>query len=423
MASAFENAQKQLDSVVPLLQSDYAQLSERFAAAIEKLRTPQHVHQTNLTITKDDGTQATFQAFRSQHNDARGPYKGGIRFHPQVSEDEVKALSTWMSWKCAVADIPYGGGKGGIIVDPKSLSRNELQRLSEAYATWLAPFIGEWVDVPAPDVNTDGQIMAWMLEAYEKTIGRHAAGTFTGKPLELGGSLGRTEATGQGGVYVLEAYAKAKNLDPKNTTIVVQGFGNVGYWFAKLAIELGFKVIAISDSSGGIHDMNGLNMETLEKAKKEHGSFAKAAQANSWKFISNDELLALEADVLVPAALENAIHADNAAAVKAKMVIEMANGPVTPEGEAVLLQAGKDVLPDILCNSGGVTVSYFEWVQNLHGYRWSKERVNEELRAAIVPAFESIHDRVVSQKISHRQSAYVMAVKRVVDAMLLRGRA
>lgn len=421
MASAFENAKKQIDNVAPLLEGDFSD-KKRFQKAIGLLKVPQKVLKKKLSIKMDNGKTQSFQAFRSQHNDARGPFKGGIRFHPNVSEDEVKALSTWMSVKCAVSGIPYGGGKGGIIVDPKKLSENELQRLCKAYGEFLAPHIGPWVDVPAPDVNTGGREMSWMLDAYEKKVGHHAPATFTGKPIELGGSLGREEATGLGGFFVLSSFAKVKKLSPKKTTVAVQGFGNVGYWFSKFASDAGYKVVAVSDSSGGIYNPKGLDIEKLARLKRDLGSFAEISKGKSYKFISNDDLLLLEVNVLVPAALENAINDKNAKSIKAKTVIEMANGPTTPEAEEVLLNNKVDILPDVLCNAGGVTVSYFEWVQNLHGYSWTKDNVNEELKLLMDKAFSDIQAVVDKKKTSYRKATYSLAVKKIIDAMMLRGR-
>ena len=429
MSSVFENAKKQIDSVASLLTEDYPD-KKRFGRAIRLLKEPQRVLKKKIAIKLDSGKSKSFQAYRSQHNDARGPFKGGIRFHPQVSEDEVKALSTWMSIKCAVAGIPFGGGKGGIALDPKEFSEAELQRLSKKYSDFLAPFIGPWRDVPAPDVNTGEREMAWMLEAYEKKIGCHAPATFTGKPIELGGSLGRIEATGQGGFYVLQNYIHRVRNIPARTTVAVQGFGNVGYWFSYFAQKEGYKVVAVSDSSGAILNLKGLDIEKLAKLKEDLGSFdeivkkfrPKDGQPLADRFISNDELLALPVDILVPAALENSITSENAKKVKAKVVLEMANGPTTPEAEEILLSKKVDILPDVLCNTGGVTVSYFEWVQNLHGYRWTKERVNEELKIIMDKAFEEIYKVVHHKKVSYRKAAYVLAVKRIIDAMMLRGR-
>lgn len=416
--SAFGNAMKQLDNVVSLLRSEY-QDKNKFVKAVALLQKPQRLLKNNLKIKLDNGKTKSFMAFRSQYNDARGPFKGGIRYHPNVSEDEVKALSFWMTIKCAVVDLPYGGGKGGIIVDPKGLSLSELESLSKAYSEFLSPFIGPWKDVPAPDVNTDSQIMAWMLEAYEKRTGDHSPGTFTGKPISLGGSLGREEATGQGGVYILQNYAKVKKLNLGKTTIAVQGFGNVGYWFAKLASEEGFKVVAVSDSSGAVFDAKGLDIDKMARLKEDLKSFI---NVKNIKVISNQDLLTLYVDVLVPAALENSVSTDNVLNIKSKVVLELANGPTTPEAEELLLKRNVDILPDVLCNAGGVTVSYFEWVQNLHGYRWIKERVNEELKVIMDRAFTEIYEVVKSKKISYRKAAYLLAVKKVIDTMILRGR-
>jgi glutamate dehydrogenase/leucine dehydrogenase len=339
-----------------------------------------------------------------------------------VSEDEVKALSTWMSIKCAVVDIPYGGGKGGIKVNPKELSENELERLTRAYADFLAPHIGPWKDVPAPDVNTNEQIMAWALDEYEKRLGYHSPATFTGKALELGGSLGREEATGQGGVFVLQEYTNAKKLIVKKTTIAVQGFGNVGYWFAKLAEKSGYKIVAVSDSSGGIYNPKGLIIENISKLKGKYGSFISLPRTNDYELITNNDLLELKVDILVPAALENAINEENAKKINARVILEMANGPTTPEAEEILDLKKVSILPDVLCNAGGVTVSYFEWVQNLQGRKWTKERVNKELKKIMKACFSNIYNTSHQKKIAYRKAAYHLAVKRIVDAMVLRGR-
>lgn len=421
MISAFESFKKQLDSIVTLLEKDY-EYPKRFNKAVELLKKPQRLLKKELNIKMDNGKVRSFRAFRSQHNNARGPFKGGIRFHAGVSEDEVKALSSWMSIKTSVVGIPYGGGKGGIIFDPKTLSEAEIERLSKAYATFLAPYIGPWIDVPAPDVNTGGREMAWMLEAYEKKVGHLAPAAFTGKPIELGGSLGRTEATGQGGLFILEQYAKVKKINPKKTTIAVQGFGNVGYWFSVLAQKAGFKIVAVSDSSGAVVNFEGLELAKLSKDKEELGSFKEVAAKRKLKFVSNEALLKIKVDVLAPAALENAITKENAKDVQARVILELANGPTTPEAEEVLLLNKVDVLPDVLCNAGGVTVSYFEWVQNLHGYRWTKEHVNKELKTVMDQSFDEIHKVKSNRKVSYRQAAYILAVKRIIDAMMLRGR-
>ncbi|MCX6706008.1 MAG: Glu/Leu/Phe/Val dehydrogenase [Candidatus Woesebacteria bacterium] len=394
---------KQLDQVAPFLGKEYIR-------GLKLLRFPQKILSKKISIKTDNGKNKSFQAYRIQFNDARGPYKGGIRYHINVSEDEVKALSFWMAVKCAVVGIPYGGAKGGIVVDPSTLSRGESQRLTFAYADFIAPYIGPWIDVPAPDVNTDGQIMAWLLEAYEKKVGYQAPATFTGKPIELGGSQGRTEATGLGGVTVLKEFLKKCPTSPRlrGTKLAVQGFGNVGYWFAHFAQKEGFKVVAVSNSKGGIYNSKGLDIDKLIDSFKSN--------------ITNEELLALPVDILVPAALENAITKENADRVRAKVVFEMANGPTTPEADEILAKRKIDVIPDVLTNAGGVTVSYFEWAQNLNGYYWEKEEVLNKERKIMIKAFNDIYQLVKEKKITYRKAAFILAIKRIIDAMMLRGR-
>jgi len=425
MTSAFANAKKQIDDITSIMESEY-QDKKKFQKAVKLLKKPEKVISLSLSLRKDNGKTVKFKAYRSQHNNARGPYKGGIRFHPNVSEDEVKALSTWMSIKCAVVGIPFGGAKGGIVVDPGELSIPELQRLSTLYAQKLASNIGPWKDVPAPDVNTGGREMGWMLESYEKKVGFQAPATFTGKPIELGGSQGRTEATGLGGLYILQNYIHLVGWHPSRVKIAVQGFGNVGYWFAKLASAAGYKVVAISDSSGGVYNSGGLNIDNLARFKEEYGSFTElriqSKFKSKYKIITNEELLGLKVDVLVPAALENAITITNAKNIKAKTILEMANGPTTPEADKILIEKGIDVIPDVLCNAGGVTVSYFEWVQNLSGYYWGVVEVNEKLKKIMDQAFSEIYEMKRKKNISYRKSAYALAVKKIVDAMMLRGR-
>ena len=421
MNTMLEAALNQIKDTALILGEDYSD-KKRFKRAIGALLIPQRYIEGKISIKAANGKIKKFTAFRIQHNDARGPFKGGIRFHQNVSKDEVQALATLMSLKCAVAGIPYGGAKGGVMVDPSKLTKEELKDLSTEYAKFITPYIGPWKDVPAPDVNTDGAVMSWMLEAYEKKIGTQAPATFTGKPLELGGSLGRTEATGQGGVYVLEAYIKAKKLKVKGTTVAVQGFGNVGYYFAKMAKEAGFKVVAVSDSSSGIYSPKGLDIEALGKYKEKGGSFKDYPLKAGTKLISNAELIEIPVTVLVPAALENSITKENMEKVSAKVVFEMANGPTTSEADSYLHEKRIDVIPDILSNSGGVTVSYFEWAQNLNGYYWTKERVNEELEKTITKAFADINKIVKEKRISYRRSANYLSIKRIIDAMMLRGR-
>jgi glutamate dehydrogenase/leucine dehydrogenase len=421
-------ALNQIKDTAVLLEEDYKDLPagrQGFKKAIEAILTPQKVVKGKISIRGKDGKIKAFQAFRIQHNDARGPFKGGIRFHQNVSQDEVQALATLMSLKCAVAGIPYGGAKGGVIVDPSKLTKDELRDLSIEYAKLITPYIGPWKDVPAPDVNTDGQIMSWMLEAYEKKVGYQAPATFTGKPLELGGSLERTEATGQGGVYTLQAYLKRNSkfqIPNSKITIAIQGFGNVGYYFAKIAKELGFNVVAVSDSSSGLYNSKGLNIDEIAKFKESGRPLKESPLKGGAKLITNAELLELPVTVLVPAALENSVTKSNMKNIKAKIILEMANGPTTSEADVYLHKKGIDIIPDILSNSGGVTVSYFEWVQNLSGYYWTLARVNEELKKTITKAFLDIDEIVKSKHISYRRAANYLSIKRIIDAMMLRGR-
>lgn len=434
MNNPHTNAITQLHQVADLLRPQYKD-TVRFEAAIKKLSEPDRIIEGDLEVKMDDGSTKKFKAFRSQHDDARGPYKGGIRFHQNVSLEEVKALSTWMTWKCAVTGIPYGGGKGGVIVDPRELSEGELQRLSRAYTRLIVDHIGPWTDIPAPDVNTNGQIMAWMMDEYQKM--QDAAGkndenplaTFTGKPLELGGSQGREEATGLGGVYILEKLAEKMGWHRKQeVTIAIQGFGNVGYWFAYHADKLGYKVVAVSGSQGGVYVEKGLNPELTLECKKKNRTLSEclcvedSCDVSNGRLITNEELLELEVDVLVPSALENVITSENASRIKAKVIIEMANGPVTPEADKILSQKGIISIPDVLANAGGVTTSYFEWVQNLHGYYWKKEEILERLQPLMETSFENMWLMKQNTGESARMATYMIAVKQVVDAILLRGR-
>ena len=416
-------AVQQLEQVAALLRPLYTD-TERFDAAIERLKEPDRVIQGDLEIELDDGTTKTFKAYRSQHDNSRGPYKGGIRFHPGVTLEEVKALSTWMTWKAAVTGIPYGGGKGGVVVDPREMSATELESLSRAYAAMIADYIGPWKDVPAPDVNTDGQIMAWMIDEWERIIDDSEVGksenplaTFTGKPLNLGGSEGREEATGLGGVYILEKLIPYLGFNhTSEVRIAIQGFGNVGYWFASHAHGLGYKVVAVSDSKGGVYVEHGLDPNALLEEKRKTGKLS------GNKTITNEELLELDVDILVPAALENVITAENAGRIKAKAVLEMANGPTTPEADEILFRKGVLVIPDVLANAGGVTTSYFEWVQNLHGVQWPKEKVLAKLQPLMESAFDTMWTMHKETGYSARMATYMTAVKRVVDALLVRGR-
>lgn len=422
----YHQATTQIDQLAALLRSDSTNL-ESLNRLIEKLKVPQEMHESVLSITMDDGSTKSFPAFRSQHNNARGPYKGGIRFHEGVTKDEVMALSIWMTWKCAVVGIPYGGAKGGITVNPRDLSSAVLERLSREYVRFLGDAVGPWTDIPAPDVNTNGQIMAWMVDEWEKLqraktgqqLQVNPVATFTGKPLELGGSEGRDEATGLGGVYVLEELAEKMNWkDRKSIKIAVQGFGNVGYWFAEHAHLKGYCVVAVSDSKGGIYLPEGLDPAAVQAHKKETGSLAGYSTARN---ITNQELLHLDVTVAVPAALENVITAENVQQVTAPVVIEMANGPVTPEAETQLVARGCTVVPDILANAGGVSTSYFEWQQNLTGDHWTKDAVLQKLHTLMQEAFGRVWTLAESKQISLRLAAYSVAVQRVLDAMQLRG--
>jgi len=417
----YTNAVAQLREVAEILELD--------TKVVERLVVPDQVHKTELVVKMDDGKERKFVAFRSEHNNSKGPYKGGIRFHPGVTESEVKALSMWMTWKCAVASLPYGGGKGGVVVEPKELSENELRQLSVAYGKWAASFAGPWTDVPAPDVNTNGQVMAWMLEGLLSTkslnekMSVNWRATLTGKPLAIGGSLGREEATGMGGFYTLENLVKIQELMRGEVTIAVQGMGNVGYWFARLAQEAGYRVVAISDSKGGVYAKEGVDIEGVLAHKKKTGGVS--GYANS-KEITNEELLLLPVTVLVPAALENVIGEEVAKKVEAKYVIEMANGPVTPEADRVLAERGILSVPDVLSNAGGVTVSYFEWVQNLHGAVWSKEEVFVKLKEVMDRAFVEMWEmwegkvsKLDPKKRNLRMAVYAKAVARVVEALKL----
>ncbi len=436
-----QNAVKQLELVAQLLRPQYTH-TQAFDAAIAKLAVPDRVLEGDLKVKMDDGSTRSFLAFRSQHDNARGPYKGGIRFHQDVTKAEVMALSTWMTWKCAVTGIPYGGGKGGVVVDPRSLSSSELERLSRAYVRFIADYIGPWADVPAPDVNTTPQIMAWMVDEFENVLMKEAGGkpghafrenplaTFTGKPVSLGGSEGREEATGLGGVVVLDELAKHLQVDrPQDLRIAIQGFGNVGYWFAHHAYLRGYQVVAISDSKGGIYlPDKSINPEKTLQCKRAHGSVADcmctddSCDVHHGQTITNEELLELDVDVLVPAALENVITAENAGRIKARAIIEMANGPTTPEADLLLAKQGVLVVPDVLANAGGVTTSYFEWVQNLHGYTWTHDEVISKLTPLMQSAFRQMWVQKEATGVDGRLATYMGAVKRVVDALILRGR-
>lgn len=427
--SAYQNALLQIDDAAKLLAADY-QDQKTFQKILQKIKTIDKVATATLKITLDSGETATFKAWRVQHNNARGPYKGGIRFHQSVCEDEVKALSTWMTWKCAIANLPYGGSKGGVCVDPKTLSANELERLSRAYVRALEENFGPWLDIPAPDMNTNEQIMAWMADEFleiKKSQGdfkQNYLATFTGKPVVFAGCPGRLEATGLGGCVVLRQLAQKLKMKNSQTTIALQGYGNVGGWFAHHAEKMGFKIVAVSDSRGCIYNPQGYTAAELKTAKKTFGSFTKALEAGNidGKALPAEEIFALKVDVLVPAAMENVITKDNVHKIQAKIVFEMANGPTTSEAEQILTKKGIMVIPDVLANSGGVTTSYFEWVQNVSGDTWDYEKVMNKLQPLMQSAFADIWQMYQNKKgVSVRQAAYLIAMKKVIDTTWCRG--
>lgn len=385
---------------------------------VEALKSPAHILSAALNVEMDDGRTEEFQAFRVQYNDARGPFKGGIRYHPGVTVEEVKALAFWMTLKCAVVGIPLGGGKGGIVMDPKKLSKKELERMSRAYVRAFHKHLGPTKDIPAPDVYTDSQIMAWMLDEYEKIAGEHAPGMITGKPLELGGSRGRDKATAQGGVYVLEGAAEKLGMKSKKTSVAIHGFGNAGATMAELLFNRGYRVVAVSDSKGGVHAPKGLDIPALLAHKANTGVVQRFAGSED---ISHDTLFGVDADIFVPAALENAISKDAAERMNPTLIVELANGPTTPEADALFEKRSITVVPDILANAGGVTVSYFEQVQNAMNYYWTEEEVLAKLEKIMLGAFHAVWEKKESRRVSMRTAAYVVALERVADAMRLRG--
>jgi glutamate dehydrogenase/leucine dehydrogenase len=383
----------------------------------EMLKRPMRTIVVNVPVVMDDGSIRIFTGYRVQYNDALGPTKGGIRYHPELTLDEVIALSAWMTWKTAVVGLPLGGSKGGICCNPKEMSPGELERLTRGYTRALARFIGPHSDVPAPDVYTDAQTMAWIMDEYSQIVGCNTFGVVTGKPVCIGGSLGRNEATSRGLMYTVIEAAKHLGIEPKGATVAVQGFGNVGYHAARLLHELGCKIVAISDSKGGIYSSDGLDPIKVLEYKNEKGS---VIGYGNCKRLTNEELLELECDILVPAALENQITATNASRIKPKIVAEGANGPTTPQADEILFRNDVFVIPDILANSGGVIVSYFEQVQNQMNYYWSEEEVRSKLQNTIVSAFKEVLAVAEEYKVNMRIAAYMKALKRVADAMLVR---
>lgn len=411
MSNPFKNAQKQLEAASKILELDNNTL--------EILKTPERLLEVAIPVKMDNGTIKVFKGFRSQHNTSRGPAKGGIRFHPDVTSDEVKALSMWMTFKCAAVNVPYGGGKGGVIVNPKELSEKELERLSRGYIEAIRPIIGPYKDIPAPDVYTNPKIMAWMMDEFSKLEGFHNPGVITGKPIEVGGSEARCFATAQGGYYILKEAMKKMNRKPEDTRVAIQGFGNAGSVLADILSHNHYKVIAVSDSKGAIVSDKTLNIEELTAHKKKTGSVKDFPNARN---ISNKELLKLDVDVLIPAALENQITKENASEIKADIILELANGPTTPNADQILDKNGKMVIPDILANAGGVAVSYFEWVQNLMNYYWGEEEVLHKLENLMTKAFESAYNTSQNYKTNMRTATYIVAIKRIALAMKHRGR-
>ncbi len=384
----------------------------------EILRKPRRILSINFPVKMDDGRILLYQGFRCQHNNALGPYKGGIRFHPNVTIDEVKALSMWMTWKCAVAGVPFGGAKGGVTVNPKQLSHRELESLSRSFFSMISEIVGPYRDIPAPDVYTDSQTMAWFMDEYSKQEKNNAFAVVTGKPLIIGGSLGRDSATGRGVSITVEEAARHLKIDLKKATCAVQGFGNVGSWAFQFLEEAGVKIVAVSDSKGGAYKKTGLWFNEVAAYKKKTGSIVNLPGSDA---ITNEELLELDVDILVPSALEDVITRQNAKSIKAKLVAEGANGPTTPEADDILFKNDVTVIPDILANSGGVSTSYLEWVQNLQHLYWTAEEVDHRLKAIMVKAFAEAYKTSQDYNVDMRTGAYIYAIGKVRDAMKIRG--
>ena len=410
MNNPFETVKKQIDSVSRLLSLN--------KQTIEFLKKPMKEIKFNIPVKMDNGDTKIFKGFRIQYNWARGPTKGGIRFHPHETIDTVRALSAWMTWKCAIVDIPYGGAKGGVICNPKEMSPSELERLSRGYIQKVEKHIGPNKDIPAPDVYTNPQVMAWMLDEYEKIVGHHAPAVITGKPLELGGSEGRAKATGKGVAISIREAAKALKIKLTGAKIVIQGFGNVGTSAAEFLSSMGAKIVAISDSKSGVYSKSGIDIKRAIAYKKQNGTLK---GLKGTKSITNSELLELKCDILVPSALENQITAENADRIKAKIIAEAANGPTTPEADIILSKKKIFIIPDFLCNAGGVAVSYFEWVQNNYGYYWTEKEVYAKLDKKMTLAFKEVYRFYKKNKVTMRQAAYALSIKKVIDAMKLRG--
>ncbi|PKR83849.1 Glu/Leu/Phe/Val family dehydrogenase [Heyndrickxia camelliae] len=383
----------------------------------ELLKEPLRVLTVRIPIRMDDGTVKVFQGYRSQHNDAVGPTKGGVRFHPEVNEDEVKALSMWMTLKCGIVGLPYGGGKGGIVCDPRTMSMNEIERLSRGYVRAISQIVGPTKDIPAPDVYTNSQIMAWMMDEYSRLRENDSPGFITGKPIVLGGSEGREKATAQGVTICIEEAAKKKGINLNGARVVIQGFGNAGSYLAKFLHDYGAKVIGISDAYGALHDPDGLDIDYLLDRRDSFGTVTTLFENK----ITNKELLELECDILVPAAISNQITADNAHNIKASIIVEAANGPTTMEATKILNDNGVLLVPDVLASAGGVTVSYFEWVQNNQGYYWSEEEVNDKLRTKLVASFNNVYKTAETRHVNMRLAAYMVGLRNAAEASKFRG--
>ena len=404
------------DNVLKVVQ-DAAAILGYSDSDIEAIKYPERELKVSIPVRMDDGTTHVFQGYRIQHSTSRGPAKGGIRFHPDVNADEVRALAAWMTFKCAVVNIPYGGGKGGVVCDPSKLSENEIRAITRRYTAAIAPLIGPEQDIPAPDVGTNAAVMGWIMDTYSMLKGHCIHGVVTGKPLELGGALGRNEATGRGVMFTTLNILKKLGIPSEGTTVAVQGAGNVGSVSAKLLHEAGLKVVAISDVSGGIYNPDGLDIPTiLSYLAADRRNLLKDFNEDGTTHISNKELLELPVTVLVPAALENQINAGNAGKIQAKLIVEATNGPTTSEADEILAKRGIEVVPDILANAGGVVVSYFEWVQNIQSVSWTEDEVNKKLKDIMDAAFESVWDLTQEKHTTLRMGAYLIALKRVVDA-------
>ncbi|MGX1263267.1 glutamate dehydrogenase [Rossellomorea marisflavi] len=383
----------------------------------ELLKEPIRMLTVRIPVRMDDGSIKVFTGYRAQHNDAVGPTKGGVRFHPEVDEEEVKALSMWMSLKCGIVDLPYGGGKGGIICDPRTMSFTELEKLSRGYVRAISQIVGPTKDIPAPDVYTNSQIMAWMMDEYSRLRENDSPGFITGKPIVLGGSQGREKATAQGVTICIDEAAKKRGIDIKGARVVIQGFGNAGSFLAKFMHDAGAKVIAISDAHGALHDPNGLDIDYLLDRRDSFGTVTTLFENT----LTNKELLELDCDILVPAAISNQITEQNAHDIKASIVVEAANGPTTLEATRILSERGILLVPDVLASAGGVTVSYFEWVQNNQGYYWTEEEVNEKLQIKLVEAFNNVYETSQNRRVNMRLAAYMVGARKMAEASRFRG--